>query len=300
MEEKIFKLIYDYAKVNRMIDQVYIDKVIEIVIKDQSLHDYVKEIKYITNEEMNQHKGKGWTVQIANASTIMDLSYNHETHMIKVYTDNIPKLYNICCNQMNFKHPKLACPSIYTQRILHEIEHANQERTVTEKDNLEAKILYAARPRVNNPNEYPLEKKSEEIAKMLLRTVLYHANYIYSPMERMAEIDSYKRMKHILSLSDIDISDIIQYTDEMVLKNQIVAYDDTCLSPTIRFVKTLWQYDEENPLDKFEWYSENDQECLKNSIEMYPFEQRIRCGLPIEEQKKLKLINKLNKINKNL
>lgn len=294
MEEKIFKLIYDYAKANRMIDQAYIDKVIEIVVNAESLHNYVKKTEYITDEEMNKHSKKGWTIQIADASTKMDLSYNHETHMITVYTDNIPKIYDICLNQMNFNNPKLACPSIYTQKILHEIEHGNQERTITEKDNLEAKILYAARPRVNNSNECSVDKKAEELAKIILRTALYYANYGYSPMERMAEIDSYKRMKHILSLSKTDISDIIQYTNKMLLKNLIEAYDDKCLSPTIRFIKILWQYDNENPLDEFEWYSENDEECLKKSIEMYPFEQRIRCGLPIEKQKRLELINKLN------
>lgn len=294
MEEKIFKLIYDYFKANRMIDQKFIDKVIEIVVNAESLHKYVKETKYITDEELNEHSKKGWTIQIADASTIMDLSYDHENHMITVYTDNIPKIYDVCLNQMNFNNPKLACPSIYTQRILHEIEHGKQERTITEKDNLEAKILYAARPRVNNLNGYSAYQKAEEIVKTMIRTFLYYTNHRYSPMERMAEIDSYKRMKHILSLSKTDISDIIQYTNEMVLKNLIAAYDDKCLSPTIRFLKELCQYDNENPLNDFEWYSENDEECLKKSIEMYPFEQRIRCGLPIEKQKRLELINKFN------
>ena len=296
MKEKIFKLIYDYLKSNRMIDQEYIDKVIEIVVNDESLHDYVKETKYITDKEMNKHNGKGWTVQIADASKLMDLAYNHETHTIKVYTDNIPKIYDICYNKMDFDNPKSAFFSIYTQRILHEIEHGNQERIINEEDNLEAKILCACRPRVNISNEYSANKKVEEVAKILFRTALYYANYEYSPMERMAEISSYKKMKSIISLDKIDLSNTTQYFNEMILKKLIEAYDDSYLSPTIRYIKILWQYDKENPLAKFDWYSEDEEECLRKSVELYSFEKRINWGLPVEKEKKVRLQHQLIKV----
>lgn len=293
MDEKIFKLIYDYFKRNRMIDREYIDKVIEIVVNADSLHHYVKKPEYLTDEEINQHNKKGWTVSIANASTIMDLAYNHETYMISVYTDNISKIYDICRRQMNFVNSKFAFYSIYTQRILHELDHGNQERTLKEEDNMEAKILYACRPRINVSNECSADKKLEELAKELIRTVLYYDNYKYSAMERMAEISSYKKMKRIISLSKIEISDIIQYFNEMILKNLIGAYDDTYLSPTIRFIKMLWQYETENPLAKFDWFSEDEEECLKKSIELYSFEERIKWGLPVEQEKKVRLQNQL-------
>lgn len=54
---------------------------------------------------------------------------------------------------------------------------------------------------------------------------------------------------------------------------------------------------QEKTLESFDWYSKDNADCIEKSSKLYSLRQRITCGLPVENEIRLELINKLN-INK--
>lgn len=291
MEEKILELIYNYSKSGRIIDKIYIDTVVDIVVNFMSLNSYVNKINYITDEEMKKPEKN--CIKLTNTTDFADLSYNFESHTIDVYTDNILKSYarfdkiNICEGELKYFKTIL-----YTQMILHELEHANQSRIIAEEKNLESKLLSQSIPfsfdtfRTSSKEEVALN-----LVKMIMATAQYIYNYKYAPHERMAEIDSSKKILEIISIDKINLPKSKQYFEDQILKHQIEAYEDT-FCPTIKYLSGMTEVFGKNPLTVFDWYYENEEECLRKSIELYSFEQRIRFGLPLEEEKKRELLRK--------
>lgn len=293
MEENILRLIVDYSRKGRIIDKRYIDTVIDIVVNSLSLNGYVRNT-YFKKEGKKEKPSKGKiSIQLANESDFADLAYNFINHDITVYIDKIPKIYQQV-DEINFDANELAYfkTTFYTQRILHELDHAYQEKMVQEEDSLESKILNLSIPKVTITNESSVDKKREMLAKSIMRMVIYMQNYEYCPHERMAEINSQQRLISILSSSTIKLPNTIQYLNDNILNSLIDAYSTT-FSPTIKFVSEIDKLYKKNPLAEFDWYDKEEEICLKKSIELYPFEQRIRWGLPIEEENKTKLLQKL-------
>lgn len=253
----------------------------------------------MTNEEVEQ-KFKNGGIKIVSVDSEKnehvltgDLSYNFISKQITVYTDEIKDIYQ----NLIFVDEELSFfkTIYYTQLILHELEHAKQEKIISEENGMESRIISLSIPNSSMINS---ELAPAEIAKDFLnslkRMYVYTKNYIYVPHERMAEINSYQKIINIISLCELDLPNTKKYLDDALLRNFILGYDDT-FSPTVKYFKELDNY-RKNGLNDLDWYSENEDECLKKSIELYPFNQRIKWGLPIEKEKKLEMINKYKSI----
>lgn len=294
MEEQVLKLIFDYSNNHRMIDREYIDKFISIIVNSMELNDYVRNTNFLRKGEKEKTAKGKLSIQLANASDFADLDYNSINHDITVYIDKIPKIYeqiskiNLDSNEMMYLKTIL-----YTQRLLHELIHADQEKRRKQKDNLESKILDCCLPKSSTSNHASKDEIIKELAQFIFRIAVYIKNYKYAPHDRMAEIDSCKILLSILSSSSIELPNTKQFLKDNLLRNLIEAYEDT-FSPTIQFISEMDEVYEKNTLTEFNWYDEDEKICLKKSIELYSFEQRIRCGLPIEEEKKEKLLKKLH------
>lgn len=130
---------------------------------------------------------------------------------------------------------------------------------------------------------------SESLAKYLV----YCMNWKYAPNERMAEINSNKELINILLPLKDDIPNIFSYLKARLIRSLIEGYKDTS-SPTIKYFKDMCQ---EKTLESFDWYSKDNADCIEKSSKLYSLRQRITCGLPVENEIRLELINKLN-INK--
>lgn len=296
MEEKILKLIYDYSKKERMIDRDYIDKVIDIIVNSLTLHRYLKGVDFFTNEKLQEKNKQKNCIQLANQSDLADLIYDWQDYKIIVYVDNILKIYQYLNrkNKADFGKEELSYfkTTIYTQRILHELEHADQARTKEEKNNFASNIL-----RVSIVDNMEIDNSSskraiENIARFMVYFINYVEDYKYAPHERMAQIKSFQKMLSILLQGTIDLPNIVHYLKDMVLENSIIAYKDT-FSPTIKYIQGVDEIFERDSLSEFNWYSNNEEECLNKSIKKYSFEERLQWGLPIESEKRLELLQEL-------
>ncbi len=294
MEEEILKLIYDYSKKNRMIDLAYINQLIEIVANSMELNPYIGNTVFLKTGEKRKVEKNKLSISLANEEEFADLTYNFINHDITVYIDKIPKIYQ-AIDRINLNSDEMPYfkTILYTQRILHELCHANQEKTLQEKkDSFEAKILEPCTPRKKDTSKKTKDEKLEELLQIIARTIIYIKNYKYDPRERTADMDSYQMMLKILAAFPIILSSTRQYLGNKKLQSTIEAYQNT-FSPTIQFIRAIDSIEDNNILSSFDWYDELEQEALKKAKEKYSFEQRLRYGLPIEEEKKQKLLHKL-------
>lgn len=295
MKEQILKLIFDYSNKYRMIDRKYIDSVIDIVVNSMNLNNYVGKIDFKNGNEPKkiENKKKTISIRLANEENLADLTYNFLNHNITIYMDKIPKIYEELNKiEIDTNEKQYFKTFFYTQRILHELFHANQAKFIKEKDNMESKIIDKFIPKVNITKNQSIDEKTEEITRQIFRMALYMKNYKYDAHERMAEIDSHKLLLSIISLSFIKLPNTKQFFSDNLLKGLIVAYEDT-FSPTIKFISEMDELYNINTLKEFDWYDNDEKICLEKAIELYSFNQRIRYGLPIEEEKKRKLLKRL-------
>lgn len=299
MEDQILKLIYDYSKNNRIIDKKYIDNVINIMVNFLDVNNYVSKLNFKNSEENENNK---LNIKINNKSDFKLLGYNFISQEINCYKDKISEMYQYF-NNLNLDTDKnlYSKTTLCTQSILHELYHVDQKRKIKEENDTESKILDLAvglsdkefllemnNNELNNDNE-----KAKKLSLLMIRMMLYMENYKYDPHERMAEIDSYKLIKKIIS--SINLPDTNEYIEDKLLKNLIGAYQgDGAFSPTIKFISEMDKLYKRDSLTTFDWYDIDKEICLNKSISQYSFEQRIRYGLPIEENPKLKLLKKLS------
>ena len=47
MELEILKLVFDYSRSEKLADNKFIDKIVEIVVKKRDLHEYVRNIRFV-------------------------------------------------------------------------------------------------------------------------------------------------------------------------------------------------------------------------------------------------------------
>ncbi len=292
MEEEILELVYDYSRKNRMIDRSYIDQLIEIVANSMELNPYIGNTVFLKTGEKRKVEKNKLSISLANEEEFADLTYNFINHDITVYIDKIPKIYQ-AIDRINLNSDEMPYfkTILYTQRILHELCHANQEKTLQEKkDSFEAKILEPCTPRKKDTSKKTKDEKLEELLRIIARTVFYVKNYKYDPRERTADMDSYQML--LKTIASLSLPSTKQYLGDRKLQSTIEAYQDT-FSPTIQFIEAVDSIEDNKILSSFDWYDEVEQEALKKAKEKYSFEQRLRYGLPIEEEKKQKLLYKL-------
>lgn len=270
----IAKLLLDYSYNGKLINQSYINKLIEIVVKGKSLEDYVHNFVVAESSEDKS--------DYAN--------YRPDSKTISLYLDGFSEYI-----ESEIKYIALFPKSdrclyknlITTQTILHELEHAEQQKIIDTSDTLEASILrlceFEDRPdieilvslgkiSINEANSY-LNKKYTNYQR------IYNELYLYAPHERLAEIKSYQTIINILKY--------IKYTQRLVnyeklnkLEKLLRGYNST-YSPTITYLE---KQDRRNDLEKFDWYSESKAETIRLSKEKYSLSDRLKYGLPIDKE----------------
>lgn len=188
------KLICNYSKNNLIIDSKYIDKCIDIVANDMELNNYIKKVTFLKNREKVKPKKNTISISVADKD-FANLTYNFITHEIVVYIDKVPKIYEYIGKfDFGVYENVYSKTVIYTQKILHELFHADQNKTIIkEKDNLEARLFASCINKTDTNNLKTLDEKLDVIFRMIERTRLYIEYYKYNPLERAAVIDSYQK-----------------------------------------------------------------------------------------------------------
>ena len=164
--ENILEIIYDRTIKNKILNLKDIVKILEILVIDKCLNDYILNIN----------------VQQIRSNNLA--SYSTYTKKITIYTQMIEQmLKNIENNILNANEfEKILYKNIcILQILLHEIEHANQQKIAYNDNSLEALIIRLS---------FLVENGYEENL------------YEFCPEERLAEIKSFCEINNLIKILD--------------------------------------------------------------------------------------------------
>lgn len=235
--ESILKIIYDKTIDNKILDLKDIEKILEILVVEKRLNDYILNI----------------IVQQIRSNNLA--SYSTYTRKITIYTEMISKMIkDIEKNILNINvfEATLYKNLLILQTLLHEVEHANQQKIAYNDNTLEALIIRLSYL-VNNGYDENL--------------------YEYCPEERLAEIKTFEEIFILVSHIDkklITLPDIIKMEK---LKRQLRGYHYKNNFVTIPIVDYFTIGNREELLNTFDLSNV----CLEN----YTLNDRCKYGFPI-------------------
>ena len=279
---KILKLLLSYASLNKLADEEFINKMVDIIVTGRDLKDYYRNIDF--NLLIESEKDE-YTIAI----------YNHLTNIIQINMESIICwLSNPSSNYPDFTEQEinLLKNTYVTQALLHELDHAAQLKQIDNRFNrsFESALLRLAL-RGTIPFSCDMNTELDYEKKADLFHEMYRKNYIYNPSERFAEINSYNYLIYeIFPIYKMQLRHLCDYLYNRLLYVKMRGYDlslkeDMC--PTEAFLagtnrKNIWE--------SFHFYNKDKKELLDNVSSIYDLEDRIYYGLPIsdEEYKKMK------------
>ena len=238
--EILAKIIYDYVKQNKQLDFLFMDKIVEIIVNDEGLNDWVKlSLFEPSDEEENNEK--------------VTALYRYKTRQLcirkpedlQTIIDNYV-MYNFNPNYKN-TIDKTYFDYLFVSRILsHELTHANQFKDYFEnkKHDLEADLLRLTLTPVTIASQYQksdlLNLSSSELMllyyKLMQIQSIYNKYHDYELHERQANIISYGLMNEIAKILKIES---IQLLAQEKLQEMILMCYDSCESPTLYFLEKL-------------------------------------------------------------
>lgn len=257
--ENIWKIIYDLSINDNLLNISNIDKILEILIDEKDLGEY------ILNIEVQQMRSNNLA------------SYSNYYKKIVLYSNVIDKM--IADIHTNIKTNNNLTKNLYInlsvlQVILHELEHANQEKIIN-CNTLESFILRISQ----------IVKSQNQI-------------YEFNPIERFAEIKSYNDLLKIVNYeNDLFLKSLIK-NDELQRKIRGYHYFNGKLYSPIElyFIKGKVDY----LLSSFEWYSDDNNLFAINVDKMYSLEDSLFYGFPILDKNYYNIMNNLiTNLNKN-
>lgn len=291
MEEQIFKLLHIYAKKNRLVDSDYVLALVEYFVTSKKISDQVKDVKIVYGKPTDT-LGDGYHVA----------SYNHVSKKLEVYMSVIMDYINSIESDLNLTNleKKFYTNLQITQFILHELEHANQQKIKNEGIGLEAAILKTS-DKASTMFEDCLtalrigkkmdNDKLKEATKLLeIEDAKYGELYDYSPKERLADIKSIEICQRLVEPFKHNLCKIDQLLKYELYKTYLRGYaiDFTGIeSPTVKYFNELRYYDFLKKLDLAGEDFNSDYEKVKK----YSLESRLRLGLPISQKEYVETYN---------
>lgn len=255
--ENILKIIYDKSINNRIIDYNDISKILELLIIDKQLSNYILDID----------------IQPIRSNNLA--SYSNYSKIITIYSETIELMINnIESNMLNtnkFENTLYKNLSL-VQVILHEVEHANQQKIAYNENNLEAFIL-----------------RLSDLVKPEYNEKLYEIN----PQERLAEINSYYSIIQIVNnYNSNNLYFISEVLNTDLLKKQLRGYHYQNSTITVPIIDYFTLSNKSDFLNCFD--------LSQNVYENYDLNNRFKYGFPISINEYGKMSNKLIlSLNKN-
>lgn len=193
--ENILKIIYDKSFNKNTLNINDIEKILELLIINKNLNDYIL------------------SINIQPIKSDILASYSNYTQNITLYTEMIEYMIkNIDKNTLitnDFEKILYKNLCIF-QILLHEVEHANQQKIAYNENSLEAFILRAS---------------------FLIKNAYEEELYEYCPEERLAEIKSYEELMlciKYLNKKPNQLSEILQ-TEELQRLLRGYHYKNNCI-----------------------------------------------------------------------
>ena len=267
--EKILEIVYNYSINNKILDIKSIERIVELIIDTRKLNNYVNNIVVESDNSKKLASYQNYLKQISINAQMIDI-------MLKRLEDNI--IIENSFEKLFYKNLSVL------QVILHEIEHAYQEKIMLLENSLEAFILRIS---------YMVR---EEDSKRLYEYCLY---------ERLAEIKSFEMLSEIVSLDFKELKQVGCLVKNDKLQRMLRGYH---YNGTEYINYPIEEYligcNKKELLNSFDWYSDDNESCIFNSSEKYKLYDRYKYGFPISKEeyadpmKKLILFYKENYRNK--
>lgn len=299
MEQEILKLVYDYSKNGKLADRDFILKLITIVVEHKTLNSYIRRLKMCnkpTNEENELHLAeysmceKEIVVNLTGLDNYLKICYGKYSEMF----NNIEKLF----------YGNL----IVSQVILHELEHADQNKKFDSNDmDTETRLIKISLREVKllkDPEAlFDVYIKmgltpQEVICYFQRKKQLYKEYYDYNPIERLAQIRAYKTITDsICSLKD-RLPNLYELEYASYIKNLLAGYEydsNGLVAPTVRYMTGMNYTDS---WKSFDFYDSDPTEMMKNLSKDYNLISRFTFGLPVtvcEHDQAQKVLNYTNK-----
>lgn len=235
--ENILKIVFDKANNNEILDLKDIEKILELLVVEKSLNEYILNID----------------VQLIRSNNLA--SYSNYTKKITIYTKTIDQMVkDIDSNILNISKFET---SLYKnlsilQVLLHEIEHANQQKIAYHNNNLEALIIRLSYL-VNNGYDEKL--------------------YEFCPEERLAEIKSFEEINTMISYINNKLDLLPNVIETEKLKRQLRGYHYKNNFVTVPIVEYFTIGSKEKLLETFD--------LSKAALNKYALNDRYKYGFPI-------------------
>lgn len=252
--ESILKIIYDKSISNQILNFRDIEKILELLIIEKHLNDYISDIN----------------VQHIRSNNLA--SYSNYTKKITIYIEKVDQMVrNIETNILNTNILEIMLYKNLSilQVLLHEIEHANQQKFAYTENNIEALII-----------------RLSYLVKDGYCTPLYE----YCPEERMAEIKSYNEVIILVSYLNNKLTTLNEILGMEELKRLLRGYHYKNAEINIPIEDYFVLAGKKNLFDSLD---------ISNNLEGYSLNERLKFGFPISKDEygnsMKKLVLSLNK-----
>ena len=243
--ENILKIIYDKSVNDRILDLEDIEKILEILVIDNDLNDYILNLNFqpIGSNNLASYSSKKRNITVY-IKTINEMIKNIEENILNV--SNLEKTL--------YKNLSIL------QIILHEVEHVKQEKKLYLGSNLETFILRISRLIY-----------SKDIEKL----------YEYSPNERFAEIKSFEQIIKLLYELKSNIENLQNILSIEKLQRLLRGYHYSNYSVNSPLITYFKLGNNEKLLSSFEWYNIKYEVTINKVVSLYSLNERLKYGFPI-------------------
>lgn len=281
MELEILKLVYDYSVNVKLVDKNFIDKIIEIVVLNKSLNNYVCSVQFTDKLDKNDYR----VTCAAYDSFNMNILVDYEA--IQIVMENISyydQLFHTL-EQVMFRNLTI------TQYILHELEHAFQNKQADNKsdDSIEAKLIKAGfvlDRAMKNPRFLTALFSGKIPAQyfniyVLRDRELYEKYYQLNPTERLAQVNSFKTIINSIEPIKDYISNLYEFKQASLIEEMLNGYQDSWDQGSCPTQVYLFGIRQSKVWTELDFYSQESSQLIKNVSGKYDLDKRLSLGLPV-------------------
>lgn len=287
MAEKLYQLLYDYSIKNQIVSDSWMEQMINDVIHEMDLNDYVSKVEFIQRLICDYKQN------------IPVIEYYPTTKQLRIYANGIGLLlkqnhpYDDILNMNEFSfHRNL----LIIQVILEKLEWIRHIKVTHEKIGMEAELLTLSQTcKENFENNCQISGVRTSFMEQRMRKnyQIYQQVKEFSPEKRIALIQSYRKLMNWIESMQDDIPKMHLLEQINLLTHTLNGYqiaNNAVISPTIQYFTSTGYLAE---LSRFSWYDDNYYNCVKKSKQVYHLSDRMLYGLPIEEEEYLEIKNEI-------
>lgn len=293
MELEILKLIYDYSINGKLVDKKFIYKIIEIVVSKKSLNYYVRSVQFTNELYKNDYKVTSAIYDTLSMTILID----YESIQIVMEDNSFYDQLFCTLEQIMFRNLTI------TQIILHELEHAFQNKQFDDKfdNSIEAKLVKASLVLdevIKNPGFLPaiLNGKipvQDFIAYMKQNKKLYYKYYHLNPTERLAQVNSIETILHSIESIKENIPNLYEFILASLIEEMLKGYKDSWKKGICPTQVYLFGIGQDNVWNELDFYRQDSSQLMENVYRKYNLARRLSLGLPVSHAE-------YNDVNKHL